>query len=107
MTYDGVRRAQFAWYWAITTVVACCAAFVWYISPLGIGFADWPDEPLRSVVQAVYLGSYFVGIPALLGGQLLSLGLAVFRKRRAAFIVPAISLGLFFTSVAFVMTFVG
>jgi hypothetical protein len=106
MSVQGVKRAQFAWYWVITTVLAICAMLAWLMSPFGIGFADWPAEPLFSIVQNVYLGSYYIGIPALIGGQVLSLALAIFGQRRAAFLTPAISLGLFTTSVIFVLVFV-
>jgi hypothetical protein len=76
----------FTWFFIATTFVAIICSFVWCMSPLGIGFAPQPANPsTRQVAVTIYAVSYFVGIPMLLFGQVLSAILAVSGRRRGAF----------------------
>ncbi len=48
--------------------------FFWLMSPLGVGFADWPaDEGRRALATQVYRFSFFVGLPVLVLGQVAAL----------------------------------
>ena len=53
-------------------------AFLWWMSPLGLGFAGGPADPVhREWAHRVHAGSYFGGIPMLLAGQLIGIVLAI------------------------------
>ena len=103
MTTDG-NPILFTFFWLATTFVAFGMAFAWLVSPLGLGFGQWPSEPSLSVVMAVFHASYFVGVPLLLVAQGVSIGLAKFRRWRWAFAVPAISITLFVAMAGFVLS---
>lgn len=78
--------------------------FMWYMSPLGMGFAEWPTDPNeRQFALMTYQISYWVGIPLLLIGQVASGILALLRRRRAAYYVPAFSFAFFIASVVLVV----
>jgi len=88
---------MFRLFFTLTTVVAVIFAAGWYMSPLGLGFvAVWPADPsTRKIAATTYELSYFVGIPMLLIGQVISAILAAFGRRRAAFILPLASIASF------------
>jgi len=101
---DKVPGLRFRDFFILTTLVAVVCAAIWHVSPLGIGFANGPTNPLiRKFAVAVYGLSYFVGIPVLVIGQVLSAILAVLGRRRYAFIVPLASIGAFLLSVVIVL----
>lgn len=69
---------------AASTLVAGGLGFFWYVSPLALGFSDWPDDPpRRQLLLRLYEFSWHWGIPALLVAQVLALVLA-WRGRRVA-----------------------
>ena len=89
-------RLQFLSFLTLTTLVAVVCAFVWYFVPLGLGFQEGPANPVtRRVALTIFGVSYFVGIPALLIGQILSAILWFYRRPRDAYIVPLLSIGSF------------
>src|SRR5215469_11919050 len=75
MSLDPARAAR-QQYWGFlifTTLLAGVCAFVWFFSPLGLGFQEGPTDPTtRKIALKIFWVSYFVGIPALLLGQVLS-----------------------------------
>ena len=97
------NRLDFTLYWVATTLVAAGIAFLWWMSPVGLGFAQWPSEPIKSIVMSVYQASYFVGIPLLIITQGIAAGLAKLRLRRWAFALPAISITAFSAVASFVL----
>ena len=102
-----IHMASFVWFYIFATAVALVFAGVWFMSPLGFGFAPWPaDAGLRAFAQGLYQVSYFGGIPALLLGQVVSLALALAltRRSRLAYYVPLTTIGVFGVSVAIVMS---
>lgn len=108
MSHKSIRIAQFIWFYVFTTAVALVFAWVWFLSPLGFGFADWTaNAGLRAMGQGIYQVSYFVGIPALLLGQAVSLVLALTRRLRLAYYVPVATIGTFSVSVAIVFMALG
>ena len=98
------RIEGFGWFFFATTLVAIICGAFWFMSPLGIGFAPQPANPLvPQVANTIYVVSYFGGIPMLLLGQVLSAILAALGWRRGAFIVPLVSLGAFALCVTIVL----
>ena len=78
-----------------STLVAGWLAFFWYVSPLALGFSDWPDDPARRrLILRLYDISWHWGIPALLVAQAAALVLA-WRGRRVAagLVAPLANLG--------------
>ena len=59
------QRFAYILYFIVTSIAAACLALGWYMSPLGLGFAAWP-EANRNLLEYLYKASYFVGIPAIL-----------------------------------------
>jgi hypothetical protein len=101
---DRFRVALFVWFHLITTLVALVIGFVWYMSPLGLGFAVWPSDPAtREIAYAAYWLSYFIGLPLLLVGQVGSVILAMTGRRRAAFSFPMATIGVFVLSAVIVI----
>ena len=91
---------------ALTSALAIVLAGIWYVTPLGFGFARWPsDETIRRAIFAIYWATYFVGIPMLLISQVVSIILFALGLRKAAFFPPIISLGLFVSGAGVVLTF--
>ncbi|MBB4395942.1 hypothetical protein [Bradyrhizobium sp. ERR14] len=96
MDIDRAAQFFFPFFFVLTTVLAVLCAFVWFLSPLGFGFAERPTNPLTwKVASTIYSVSYFGGIPALLIGQAVSAILAVFGRTRAAYLVPLLSIASF------------
>jgi len=90
-----------------TTLFAVVFAFGWYLSPLGVGFQDGPTNPgAKKIALAIYALSYFVGIPALLIGQVVSPVLWFYKHFKGAYIVPLVSISSFLLCViAFSLVF--
>jgi Na+-driven multidrug efflux pump len=89
-------RHQFLAFLILTTLVALVFAFVWLFTPLGLGFQDGPANPaMRNFALAIFAVAYFVGIPALLAGQVLSAILWSYGRARAAYLVPLFTIGSF------------
>lgn len=77
---------------AASTLVAGWLAFFWYISPLTLGFSDWPDDPeRRRLVLRLYDLSWHWGIPALLVAQASALVLACWGRRVAAELIAVLA----------------
>jgi hypothetical protein len=101
---DRFRVALFVWFHLITTLVALVIGLVWYMSPLGLGFAVWPSDPAtREFAYVAYWLSYFIGLPLLLVGQAGSVILAMTGRRRAAYGFPMVTIGVFVLSAAIVI----
>ncbi|WP_374637248.1 hypothetical protein [Paracoccus sp. (in: a-proteobacteria)] len=88
---SGPRRAG-AGFWllmAASTLVTGCLGFFWYVSPLALGFSDWPDDP--GLLLRLYVLSWHWGIPALLVAQALALFLAWRGRRVGAGLVAVLA----------------
>jgi hypothetical protein len=96
------QRAAYIFYFTATSIMVGCLAFGWFMSPLGLGFATWP-EGHRDLLEGVYALSYYAGIPAILIAQVISPILFAYRKRKAAYWVPAASIALFLACVALIL----
>ena len=89
-------RQQFWSFITLTTLVAFVCAIVGVLLPLGLGFQDGPTNPVtRKIALTLFAIAFYVGIPALLIGQPLSAMLWFYRRRRAAYAIPMMSIGLF------------
>jgi len=93
-------------YFIVSLALALCLALVWYMSPLGMGFAHWPQDH-RDLLQHIYMMSYFIGIPAVLIAQIASPILFAFKKQRAAYWVPAVAIALFVACIAAILSNIG
>ena len=108
MRNQQINGVTFALFYVPATGVALVFAAMWCMSPLGIGFADAPTEPaMKALFDSVYQGSYWIGIPLLLAGQVISLAIALIWRSRAAYYVPLITIGLFSLSAAAVLAMIG
>lgn len=88
----------------VTTIVAVIFSLAWYMSPLALGFSEWPSEPgQRDLAQALFATSYRIGIPALLISQLVAVVMGARGHHRAALIIPILSLSAFCLCVAMVL----
>jgi len=104
MPSNRASKDLFAWVQVITTLVALIVVPLWYMSPLGLGFADWPRDPLtRNAAAAAYGFSFYIGIPLMLGGQVVAAILARKGKIGVAFRLLLGTFGLFFISAASVL----
>ena len=90
-----MKKKQGPGFWLLmagTTLVAGWLAFFWYVSPLAIGFSDWPeDEARRRLILRLYDLSWHWGIPALLLAQAVALFLAWRGRRLAAELVAVLA----------------
>jgi hypothetical protein len=79
----------FTLFFIVTTLIAIVFGIGWYMSPLALGFADWPADPVtREWAERAYHFSYFAGIPMLIAGQVASVVLNARGMYRAAYLVP-------------------
>jgi hypothetical protein len=99
-----VVRAETVEYFAfllLTTVLAGTLAFFWGLSPLGFGFAAGPSNPMiKKIAVVLIMATYFVGIPALLLGQVVSPILWFYGRKRSAYIVPLACMGSFLVGIS-------
>lgn len=96
----------FSLFFAVTTLFVIVASIFWYVSPLGLGFAQWPtDADQRYHASLAYGLSYFVGIPMMVFGQIASAVLESRNKRALAYLVPSVAIVFFVVSVWFVFFF--
>lgn len=80
----------------LRALLALMLAAAWWMSPFGFGFVDKPaDQTLRTVADLVYGASYFGGIPILLIGQVVGLGLAISGRGKPALRISAMALAMF------------
>ncbi|MBA8841669.1 hypothetical protein [Ochrobactrum sp. RH2CCR150] len=80
----------------MTTLAAVVFSGIWYLSPLSLGFAEWPSDPARRDVALTLFGvSYKFGIPTVLIAQVFAIVLGAKGYWRIALVVPAVSLGAF------------
>ncbi|MEO3999555.1 hypothetical protein [Mesorhizobium sp. CAU 1732] len=94
----------FTLFFIVTTLIAIVFGIGWYMSPLALGFADGPADPVtRDWAERAYHLSYFVGIPMLIAGQIASAVLNAKGMYRLAYLVPSASILLFAGSVAAVL----
>ena len=100
---ENTQRAAYVFYFVITSIAVAFLAFFWLMSPLGLGFASWPAGN-RNLLQSIYGISYYAGIPAILIAQVISPILFAYRKRKAAYWVPAISIALFLTCAVLILS---
>ena len=57
---------MFGLFMAGCAFVSVWLALFWYVSPLAIGFSDWPDDPAqRELFSRLYDLSWHAGIPLL------------------------------------------
>ena len=83
--------------WIFLLIFSLLVSFCWYMSPLGIGFNYNPhmSATQKKVGETIYSLSYFFGIPALLGTQVIS-GIIGFRgKPRQAIKLSLLSIFIF------------
>jgi len=97
------QRGIYIIYFIVTLVMTICLALAWYMSPLGLGFAAWP-EANRKLLEHIYTASYFIGIPTIVIVQVLSPILFINGKRKAAFWLPAGALGLFLMCIGLILS---
>jgi hypothetical protein len=89
-------RQQYFGFLMLTTLVALVCAIFWYVLPIGLGFQEGPANPAtRRIAATIFAVLYFVGLPALLLGQIISAILWFCRLGRGAYIVPVLSIGSF------------
>jgi hypothetical protein len=82
----------------VTTIVAVIFSLV------ALGFSEWPSEPgQRDLARTLFATSYRIGIPALLISQLVAVVMGARGHRRAALIIPILSLSAFCLCVAMVL----
>lgn len=99
-----VQTTQFVWFFIFTTVFALVVGSFWFMSPLGLGFQDWPDDPTtRKITDTIYRFSYFIGLPLLAFGQVGALTLFVGSRKKLAYWLPSVTIGIFCASVAVVL----
>lgn len=83
-----------------STLATLGLAMFWYVSPLAVGFLDWPDDPARrALVLRIYDVSWRWGIASLLLAQAFALVLA-WRGRRVAAELIAVLANLGFAALA-------
>lgn len=89
-------RQLYLGFLVVTTLLASVCAFVWFVSPLGLGFQAGPTDPTtRKIAFTAFAVSYFGGIPALVIGQVASPIFWFYRRTRGAYLAPLISIGSF------------
>lgn len=80
----------------LTTVVALLLGFLWFMSPLGLGFAEQSADPVRRQwAETVYWLSYFLGIPMLLIGQVVAIICRKRGRKRWSLLIPVLTIGSF------------
>lgn len=80
----------------MTTLAAVVFSGVWYLSPLALGFSEWPSDPARrDLTLTLFVVSYKFGIPTILIAQVFAIFMGAKGYWRTALIVPAVSLGAF------------
>lgn len=70
-------------------------ALAWWLTPLGYGFAHWPDGRFGEALKYWYLASLFVGTPLFLICWLFSPMAAMFKKLNLAVGLPIAAFLLF------------
>ena len=94
-------------YLAITTLLTLLASAIWYMSPLALGFAEWPADPdMADLAHLLFKLSHRFGIPFILAAQVFAIVMAFKGYRRIALILPAVCLGVFWLCVGTVVTLV-
>ncbi len=89
---------------ALLIVISIPLILLWYMSPLGLGFHQWSDDPEKANrAQLFYLISWTGGIPLLIFGQLIAIILAFYGRVRMALALSAISLTVFLTLIGYVV----
>ncbi|MDP0928779.1 hypothetical protein Q0601_16465 [Paracoccus onubensis] len=89
---------------ALLIVISIPLIFFWYMSPLGMGFHQWPeDREKANQARSLYLISLNGGIPLLIFGQLTATALAFYGRVRMALALSAISLTVFLTLIGYVL----
>lgn len=92
-----------AFFHVLSVIAAVLLGALWFMSPLGLGFAKWPVDGGPLSAMNIYRLSYFIGLPALAVTQVSSVILVFTRFHRGAFPVSAISLSLLLIAVIYVM----
>ncbi|MGE7472848.1 hypothetical protein ACQKLX_25695 [Bosea sp. NPDC003192] len=88
----------------VTTVAVPVLGFLWFMSPLGLGFAEQPADPVRRQwADILYRLSYYVGIPMLLIGQAVAVVCHRRGHRRRGLIISALIIGAFVLCAALVL----
>lgn len=89
---------------ALLIVISIPLIFFWYMTPLGMGFHQWPeDREKANQAQSFYLISLNGGIPLLIFGQLAAIILAFNGRVGIALALSAISLTVFLTLIGSVL----
>ncbi len=89
----------------VMTLFALALAAFWYMSPLGLGFMQWPkEEPTRSIVIWTMNASYFFGIPALILGHGAAWFFACRRKYKMALSISGVAVTFFVAAIAIVLS---
>jgi hypothetical protein len=94
--YISARHFFLSVYLVGMTLAGVVLGFCWYMSPLALGFAQWPtDSETRFWTMILYDLSFYAGIPLVVLGPIAAI--VPYRKGfdRAAFAIPLISLATF------------
>ncbi|MEP7454047.1 hypothetical protein [Phyllobacterium sp. SB3] len=101
---SSTRRFLLSVYLVGMTLAGVVLGLCWYMSPLALGFAQWPTDPVEKYRTAIlYDLSFYAGIPLVVFGPMTAI--VPYRKGfdRAAFVVPRILLATFMASAAGVL----
>lgn len=97
---SSTRFLVFNVFFIVTTLFVIVFSVIWYMSPLALGFSQWPIDPVkRRWAESAHHMSYFYGIPMLIIGQVASFVLDIKGFHRLAFLVPTATI-LFFATTA-------
>lgn len=90
-----------------SVVVAVFLGVLWFMSPLGLGFAKWPvyDGPFSAI--NIYVLSHSIGLPLLAVAQVSSVILIFTRWQRRALPLSLLPLCLFLLPLIYVLNAVG
>ena len=101
------QRGLYTCFFIATSILSVLLAVICYMSHLGLGFANWPnDQALSKVLSSCYTISYFIRIPALILAQIGSLALYGFRNSKAAYLLPAINVIIFLALISPILYFI-
>lgn len=102
---DGsTRRVLLSVYLVGMTLTGVVLGFCWYMSPLALGFAQWPtDSEMRYWTAILYDLSFYAGIPLVVLAPIAAIVPYRMGFDRTAFAIPLISLVTFMACTAGVL----
>ena len=94
-------------YLVLTTLITLFFSAIWYVAPLALGFAEWPNDPNKAALAHLLFSlSHHYGIALILAAQVLAIVMALKGYKRIALTLPAVCLGVFGLCVGTVITLV-